>query len=156
MGDVAGVMVFGSPKTHQQREVPLSRFLVDDLARHLAGRSRDDLVCTAPRGGVLRVQNFRCRRWDAACESVGLAGLVPHEPRHTAASLAIASGVTVKAVQMMLGHASATLTLDRYGHLFGAELDAVADRLDAAREAGVPPKYPEAKVLDLPRRDASR
>jgi hypothetical protein len=33
----------------------------------------------------------------------------------------------------MLGHASATLTLDRYGHLFGDELNAVADRLDAAR-----------------------
>ncbi len=38
----------------------------------------------------------------------------------------------------MLGHASATLTLDRYGHLFPDELDAVAARLDeAARQAGV-------------------
>jgi hypothetical protein len=36
-------------------------------------------------------------------------------------------------VQATLGHASAQLTLDRYGHLFGDELDAVADRLDAAR-----------------------
>ena len=25
------------------------------------------------------------------------------------------------------------MTLDRYGHLFGDELDAVADRMDAAR-----------------------
>ena len=33
----------------------------------------------------------------------------------------------------MLGHASAQMTLDRYGHLFPDELDAVADRLDAAR-----------------------
>jgi hypothetical protein len=33
----------------------------------------------------------------------------------------------------MLGHASAAMTLDRYGHLFGDELDAVADRMDAAR-----------------------
>jgi hypothetical protein len=32
----------------------------------------------------------------------------------------------------MLGHASATLTLDRYGHLFGDDLDAVAERIDAA------------------------
>ncbi|MGH3364056.1 MAG: hypothetical protein ACRDOW_04940 [Nocardioidaceae bacterium] len=38
----------------------------------------------------------------------------------------------------MLGHASATLTLDRYGHLFPDELDAVAARLDeSARQAGV-------------------
>jgi hypothetical protein len=32
----------------------------------------------------------------------------------------------------MLGHASAAMTLDRYGHLFGDDLDAIADRLDAA------------------------
>ena len=55
---------------------------------------------------------------------------MPHELRHTAASLAIAS---IKGVQSMLGHASAAMTLDRYGHLFGDELDAVADRMAAAR-----------------------
>lgn len=38
----------------------------------------------------------------------------------------------------MLGYASATLTLDRYGHVFPDELDHVAQRLDeAARRAGV-------------------
>lgn len=62
-----------------------------------------------------------------------LPGLTPAELRHTAASLAIASGASIKAVQAMLGHSSATLTLDRHGHLFGDELDTVADRLDAAR-----------------------
>jgi hypothetical protein len=35
----------------------------------------------------------------------------------------------------MLGHATATLTLDLYGHLFGDELDAVAERIDAAARA---------------------
>jgi integrase len=38
---------------------------------------------------------------------------------HTAASLAIASGADVKVMQQMLGHKSATMTLDQYGHLFG-------------------------------------
>jgi len=38
----------------------------------------------------------------------------------------------------MQGDASATLTLDRYGHLVRDELDAVAARLDgAASQAGV-------------------
>jgi hypothetical protein len=32
----------------------------------------------------------------------------------------------------MLGHASAAMTLDVYAGLFGDDLDAVADRLDAA------------------------
>lgn len=47
-------------------------------------------------------------------------------PRHTAASLAVSSGANVKAVQRMLGHASAAMTLDTYADLFDSELDAVA------------------------------
>jgi integrase len=124
--------LFGTPKTHQTRSVPVPEFLCDSLAEHVAGLDADALVFPAPRGGVLRVGNFRRRVFDAAARAVGLDGLVPHELRHTAASLAIASGATVKGVQAMLGHASATLTLDRYGHLFGDELDAVADRMRAA------------------------
>ena len=45
----------------------------------------------------------------------------------------MSAGASVKGVQAMLGHASALLTLDRYGHLFGDDLDAVADLMDAAR-----------------------
>jgi integrase len=131
--DVNGELVFGPPKTHQHRSVPVPRFLRDELAEHLAGKGPDDLVFPSPRGAVLRVQNFRRRCFDRAVSSIGLDGLVPHELRHTAASLAIAAGASVKGVQSMLGHASATVTLDRYGHLFGDELDAVADRLDAAQ-----------------------
>lgn len=148
--DVNGQMVFGSPKSHQHRSVPVPRFLRDDLAAHLAGKAPDDLVFPAARGGVLRVQNFRRRCFDRATAAVGLEGLVPHELRHTAASLAIAAGASVKGVQAMLGHASATLTLDRYGHLFGDELDAVAERLDAAARAPrVPQACPTPSVTDL-------
>ena len=56
---------------------------------------------------------------------------MPHELRHIAASLAI----SIKTVQAMLGHAIATLTLDRYGHLFPDDLDGVADRMDDAARA---------------------
>jgi integrase len=72
-----------------------------------------------------------------AAAAVGLAGVAPHDLRHTAASLA-AAGANVKAVQRMLGHASASMTLDVYAGLFGDDLDAVATRLDeavAARDA---------------------
>jgi integrase len=40
---------------------------------------------------------------------------------------------TAKAVQRMLGHASAATTLDRYADLFDNDLDDMADRLDAPR-----------------------
>jgi hypothetical protein len=44
--------------------------------------------------------------------------VTPHDLRHTAASLAISAGANPKAVQTMLGHASAVLTLDTYADLF--------------------------------------
>jgi integrase len=65
---------------------------------------------------------------------LGIPGFDPHGLRHTVASLAIASGADVKVVQQMLGHKSATMTLDQYGHLFGDRLDVVVDAMDAARE----------------------
>jgi integrase len=55
-----------------------------------------------------------------------------HDLRHTAASLAVSAGANVKAVQRMLGHASAAMTLDTYADLFDDDLDAVSDALDAA------------------------
>lgn len=55
-----------------------------------------------------------------------------HDLRHTAASLAVSAGANVKAVQRMLGHASAAMTLDVYADLFDDDLDAVAEALDAA------------------------
>lgn len=131
--EVRGEIVFGTPKTHQERAVPIAAFLVDDLADLVAGKGADDLVFTAPKGGVLRLQNFRHTVWEPATRSVGLTGLTPHSLRHTAASLAIAAGADVKVVQQMLGHKSATMTLDLYGHLYDDRLDEVAERMDAAR-----------------------
>jgi integrase len=54
--------------------------------------------------------------------------------RHTAASLAVSAGANVKAVQRMLGHASAAMTLDLYADLFDDDLEAVAVALDKARK----------------------
>ncbi|SCE32838.1 Phage integrase family protein [Streptomyces sp. DvalAA-14] len=59
--------------------------------------------------------------------------LTPHKLRHTAASLAIASGADVNVVQTMLGHKSATLTLDVYGHLFPDRLDEVSRKMHKRR-----------------------
>jgi integrase len=63
------------------------------------------------------------------------AALTIHDLRHTAASLAISAGANVKAVQRMLGHASAAMTLDTYADLFDDDLDAVSAALDDARRA---------------------
>jgi integrase len=49
--------------------------------------------------------------------------------------LAISAGANVKVVQTLLGHKTAVLTLDRYGHLYPDDLDAVATAFDSAADA---------------------
>ena len=80
----------------------------------------------------LRVHSAARRWWARALTDAGLpADFKLHELRHTAASLAIRSGANVEALQNMLGHASAGLTLDRYGHLYDSDVDAVGHAIDA-------------------------
>ena len=56
----------------------------------------------------------------------------------------ISSGASIKAVQRQLGHASATMTLDLYGHLYDDDLDALADALDRKlAESLAPPVRPD-------------
>jgi integrase len=72
------------------------------------------------------------KAWSAA----KLDPITLHECRYTFASLMIAAGVNAKALSEYMGHATITLTLDRYGQLMpGNEAEAV-ELLDAylARE----------------------
>lgn len=132
VSSVGGKLVEGAPKSHRHRSVPLPRFLAAELVPHVEGLKPDGLVFTAAAGGPLRSANFRQRVWLPAVKSLGLPALRVHDLRHTAASLAVGSGANVKAVQQMLGHASAAMTLDVYAGLFSDDLDSVADRLDEA------------------------
>lgn len=148
---VEGKMIFSDTKGHESRRVPMPVFLIGDLLAQVEGKEADDLVFTGPRGAVLRAQVFQRAALRDAAISQGLATAVmndadevewtdvfhPHELRHTAASLAIASGANVKIVQNMLGHKSATMTLDQYGHLFPDSLDEVASAVEAARAAAL-------------------
>ena len=121
-----------APKTHRRRAVPIPAFLVARLRAYVKGKPDDAPLFTASKGGPLRNSNFRHYFFDPAVQRAGLAPLTPHNLRDTAASLAVASGANVKAVQRMLGHASASMTLDVYSGLFDGELDDVAERMNAA------------------------
>ena len=74
---------------------------------------------------VAAAQLFPRTVMDAAGKKAVVYDLKLHELRHTAASLAIQAGAHIKALQNMLGHESARLTLDRYGHLYGSDVEAV-------------------------------
>lgn len=155
--EIGGKLVTGTPKTHQIRSVPIPAFLLDDMLAATAGKRPDAYVFTAPDGaGPLRLMSWRRRTFDRAARAAGLTDLTPHDLRHTAASLAISSGANVKSVQAMLGHASAAMTLDRYSHLFGDDLDAVADRMATLHAAGAASLRPQGTVVPLERTAASR
>jgi class 3 adenylate cyclase len=127
-------LVEGTTKNHSARTVPVPRFLAPLLETELAGgKDGDGLVFPSRRGGYLTESELR---WvfDPAATAIGVDGLTPHELRHTCASLAIAASANVKVLQTLMGHKTATLTLDRYGHLFPDDLGRIADAFDAAAE----------------------
>lgn len=135
---VTGGMKLGPVKNHEKRSVPLLRSLVELVKPLVEGRAASALVFAGADGTHLRYGTWR-PEFDAAVEEAGLSGLgiTPHKLRHTAASLAIAAGADVKVVQLMLGHKSAAMTLDVYGHLFPDRLDEVADALEVGRRSAV-------------------
>ena len=137
-------LVWGTPKSHEARWVPIPSFLADELCGHIASKRPDELLFTSPDGQVMRNRNARRGWFNRAAASAGVPGLTPHELRHTAASLAVKAGANVKALQRMLGHASAAITLDVYTDLFDDDLDAVGGSLDALRrDSLVAPVRPE-------------
>ena len=129
-------LLFGPTKTYQRRTVVVPGFLRDRQAAHLAtevGPEEAALVFTSPKAEPLRRGNFNRRIWRPALETAGLDYLRPHDLRHTCAALLIAENAHPKAVQAHLGHSSIQVTMDRYGHLFPSDAEALADRLDATR-----------------------
>lgn len=133
----SGGLVWGTPKSHERRSVPFPAAITDELSALMVNRSRDDLVFRDLRGGVLRNSNWRSRVFAPAVverqkADTAFPTITPHDLRHTAASLAVSAGANVKAVQRMLGHAKASMTLDVYADLFDTDLDEVAVNLDTA------------------------
>ncbi|GAA2249540.1 site-specific integrase [Herbiconiux moechotypicola] len=134
---VNGKIIVGTPKNHEARSVPFPAFLAEELTAQCEGKSQTQLVfgsgdahvrTPSTRDGWYRAAILRAQAADATFPRLTL-----HDLRHTAASLAVSSGANVKAVQKMLGHASAAMTLDIYADLFDDDLDAVGTHLDAAR-----------------------
>ena len=135
---VGGTIIVGTPKSHMTRSVPYPSFLSMPLAELCEGKNREDLLFGAGLSH-LRLPDSR-RGWFVSAVTKSKAAdetferVTIHDLRHTAASLAISAGANVKAVQRMLGHASAAMTLDTYADLFDDDLDAVAVALDQAKK----------------------
>lgn len=144
------------PKWASRRTITLPRSVADELHHHLdtyTGPAPTDLVFTNEHGNPIG-GSFRGNVWAPACAKAGLGveeWIKPptksgrgryeyrrkvtgaprfHDLRHTAASLAIATGAHPKAIQARLGHSSMAMTMDLYGHLMAGLDEDLADRLD--------------------------
>ncbi|WP_018178749.1 site-specific integrase [Jongsikchunia kroppenstedtii] len=142
-------MVFTTPKTHETRTVPFPKFLAEPLAQLATGKGRDDLLFGSGKDKPLRVGGWRKRVYRPAVERCqakdeDFPKVTVHDLRATAVSLAISAGANVKAIQRMVGHASAAVTLDVYASLFSDDLEQVSDALDRARADACAPGAPSA------------
>ena len=87
-----------------------------------------NLVFTNDFGGNLAISTFY-KTFKRIAASIGRPDARPHDLRHTAATVAIASGADVKSVQSMLGHATASFTLNVYAHTSEKMMEDTAARM---------------------------
>ena len=87
-----------------------------------------NLVFTNDVGGNLAISTFY-KTFKRIAASIGRPDARPHDLRHTAATVAIANGADVKSVQSMLGHATASFTLNVYAHTSEKMMEDTAARM---------------------------
>ncbi|WP_109507215.1 tyrosine-type recombinase/integrase [Nocardioides speluncae] len=112
------------PKTvASDRLIPVADVVIEALSAHLAAypAHKTGLIFQSAIGTPLRPSTL-WTAWHRAAKAVG-TDATPHDLRHYYASVQIRGGQSIKVLQALLGHKSATETLDTYGHLMGDEDD---------------------------------
>lgn len=115
-----------------KRTVPIPCSLWEELITFADGfgTAADGRIFHGP-NGEMRDHSLINGSVRAAARRAGMPGVHSHLLRHSAVSLLIDAGMNPKRIQEFAGHASVTMTLDVYGHLFGAgaELGEAMERL---------------------------
>lgn len=116
---------FMEPKTaSSRRAVPMMPALAATLADFYRAQGEpepDALLFSFDGSKPLDPANVR-KRFLEALEAAGLKRVTLHSLRHSYASLMLACGASIKALQRSLGHASAAMTLNTYAHLIQEDL----------------------------------
>jgi integrase len=148
-----GTVELRAPKHGSERTIVVPDRLLNLVAahieQHLAGGGPERWLFPTGTGAPPH-QNTVGHLWRKTTTVAGLGGLRLHDLRHFFASGLIASGCDVVTVQRAFGHASATTTLNTYGHLWpdaddrtraateglmAASLDNLADYLRTERRS---------------------
>jgi integrase len=132
----------GAPKTKLSRRlIVVPEVLIPMLRRHRARQAElrlaagtawhdSGLVFTGRNGGPLDARALRTE-FAALIERAGVSKVRFQDLRHSAASLLLAQGVSLRAVMELLGHSTITLTANTYGHVSKEMRADTAARMDS-------------------------
>ena len=118
-------IIVGAPKSEMsQRTIPLT-----EQAAELCGRMNPQSKAAYILTGTdkfmePRTLQYRLEKYTRDC---GLEGVHFHTLRHTFATRCVEVGFEIKSLSEILGHASTTITLDRYVH---ASIDLKRDNMN--------------------------
>jgi integrase len=89
-----------------------------------------DLVFRTPSGQPINA-DYLAKQFRSILDLAGVPRLRLYDLRHSAATIALAAGVSPKVVSEQLGHASTAFTLDTYAHVLPHMQDEAAARVEA-------------------------
>ena len=106
-----GELIEQSPKSHKEREVPITKQLRPYVLEAAKGKEPDDLLWAGPNGGGLTARNFRrAVEWEKIKTALRRPDLRVHDLRHTFATILFDAGASAPDVQAVLGHSSLQVT----------------------------------------------
>ena len=106
------------------------RQLENQLRAGALWKNPHNLVFTDEVGECIHIHTFYIR-FKRIVASIGRPDARPHDLRHTAATVAIASGADIKSVQDLMGHATASFTLNVYAHTSEQMMKDTASRMQS-------------------------
>lgn len=113
----------GETKGKDFRSVPITRHLMDLLLEYREEQSEkfkgkltasDYIFCRSDNKSLPIYPTEPTRQLKKFVERHGIKDVSPHDLRHTAATLAMDSGASIKEIQKLLGHKDASTTLKFY------------------------------------------
>jgi integrase len=132
--DLDGALVLTDPKTESSRrivELPPSVVSVLKALKQKHLGQAESWIFPNRAGGPLQKSDFIRRNFKPLLKDAGLPDMTFHSLRHAANSKLLDQGVSIKVVQERLGHTTARMTLDTYGHVLPGQQREAAEKIDA-------------------------
>ena len=141
----------GPPKTRASRRVVYVDQTVLDALRGVRPEDYqpDGLVFPSAQGTALNPSNVWNRVLAPACDRAGIPRINWHNFRYTYATLAAATGESIKAVQAQLGHTDSKLTLSVYTQPMPEQQRQVATKVAGVLNKVLFPNVPTSALAEM-------